>query len=327
MNQPIFIIGAHKSGTSLLRSLLDDHQALNVLPIETHAFHFLGAAIKYPLKQQPERMVDFQDWKKAIKNWIAYCNKNEQRMGGSYAKDLFDESIFNNSVDAISESSDWSQRIEQYFKAIGTAVRPNQDQSNLRVVEKSVEHMEFVNELKAFYPSAKFIHIIRNPYSNLVSLRNYNMKITGKYPSLKNLALSIRDSLHYSLANKRTYPEDYLIVHYEELVKNSDQTIRSMCDFLNIEQTNSLDNPSIVGIPWTGNSAKDKTFEGISEDGLDDWKGSINHLEISFINKSCGSYLKGDRYSMLNKKRSFLPIKKEPLKIYAYNRLALRFLS
>ena len=34
----VFILGQHKSGSSLLRSLLDGHPDLFVIPVETHYF-------------------------------------------------------------------------------------------------------------------------------------------------------------------------------------------------------------------------------------------------------------------------------------------------
>jgi hypothetical protein len=42
MNQSIFILGAHKSGSSLLRSLLDGHPQLFAIPLETHLFQTAG---------------------------------------------------------------------------------------------------------------------------------------------------------------------------------------------------------------------------------------------------------------------------------------------
>ena len=49
---PIFILGSHKSGTSLLRSLLDGHPELYVIPFETHFMASLGRWIKYSYRKQ-----------------------------------------------------------------------------------------------------------------------------------------------------------------------------------------------------------------------------------------------------------------------------------
>ena len=44
--KPIFILGAHKSGTSYLRALLDGHPDLYVVPLEAHYFQHLGFNIE-----------------------------------------------------------------------------------------------------------------------------------------------------------------------------------------------------------------------------------------------------------------------------------------
>ena len=67
MNQkPIFIFGPHKSGTSLLRSLLDGHPDLFSIPIESHVFSGMGMGIRYEKKKQNDSQ------------WPAHNKKNAQ---------------------------------------------------------------------------------------------------------------------------------------------------------------------------------------------------------------------------------------------------------
>ena len=57
MSRPIFLLGCHKSGTSLLRSLLDGHPDLFVIPIETHFFQATGHWTDYRMRRSwPKRM-------------------------------------------------------------------------------------------------------------------------------------------------------------------------------------------------------------------------------------------------------------------------------
>lgn len=42
MEKPVFVLGSRKSGTSLLRSLLDGAEGLFVVPCETHFFQRTG---------------------------------------------------------------------------------------------------------------------------------------------------------------------------------------------------------------------------------------------------------------------------------------------
>ncbi|MGI8607235.1 MAG: sulfotransferase, partial [Gaiellaceae bacterium] len=55
LKRPVFILGAHKSGTSLLRSLLDATPGFFVLPKEPHFFAYSGRWIDYPLRRRQPR--------------------------------------------------------------------------------------------------------------------------------------------------------------------------------------------------------------------------------------------------------------------------------
>ena len=50
LTAPIFILGSHKSGSSLLRSLLDGHPRLFVFPKEIHFFQYAGYWVDYRLR-------------------------------------------------------------------------------------------------------------------------------------------------------------------------------------------------------------------------------------------------------------------------------------
>lgn len=66
MNTAIFILGAHKSGTSLVRSLLDGHPDLNVVPIELHFLRHLGVESQNLLRNDR----DFEGFKLSFKKLI-----------------------------------------------------------------------------------------------------------------------------------------------------------------------------------------------------------------------------------------------------------------
>ena len=61
-NPPVFILGSHKSGTSLLRSLLDSHPKLYIIPFETHFIASLGRWVQYSYRRQkPNENFEFSE--------------------------------------------------------------------------------------------------------------------------------------------------------------------------------------------------------------------------------------------------------------------------
>ena len=59
---PVFLLGSHKSGSSLLRSLLDGHPELAVLPKETHLFQFTNHWVDYRRRRNLPRPLDRQQF-------------------------------------------------------------------------------------------------------------------------------------------------------------------------------------------------------------------------------------------------------------------------
>jgi hypothetical protein len=150
------------------------------------------------------------------------------------------------------------------------------------VVEKSVENSEFAVELSKMFPEARFVHIVRNPYSNFVSLRKYKSIDVG-YPLLNRMMKTFQNSFHFLSENPKNI-EHYKVVRYEDILTDTEKTMRSIADFLKLEFRQSLLQPSHLGENWTGNSTTGKSFSGVSAANMDKWKDEILPVEINLIN-------------------------------------------
>ncbi|MEE9162080.1 MAG: hypothetical protein V3U35_03825 [Candidatus Neomarinimicrobiota bacterium] len=100
MNRPIFLLGAHKSGTSLLRSLFDGHPDLFAVPVEAHFFQLTGSWINYSLRKSPPSPVSRSQFASNGKEWIRSCNEAEPRYSDSFAKGRFDLQRFDQALEA-----------------------------------------------------------------------------------------------------------------------------------------------------------------------------------------------------------------------------------
>ena len=93
-NPPVFIIGSHKSGTSLLRSLLDGHPELYVIPFETHFMASLGRWVQYSYRRQtPHENFEFSE--KFLETLKKYSNSKDNLLNVRPTKSTTSNFFFN----------------------------------------------------------------------------------------------------------------------------------------------------------------------------------------------------------------------------------------
>lgn len=323
IKKPIFILGAHKSGTSLLRNLLSDHSSLMPIPFESHFFELDNYWVDYEYRKSvPKRKYDF--YESAIE--LAFLNNRTQdRIGDSFLDGRLNEMKFKEFLKGVNEKKG-KEKISHYYSSIIKSVEGISFQEEKRIVEKSVENVEFATEITNFFPDAKFIHIVRNPYSNWVSLRNYK-KIGVGYPLIHRMVKNFSDSYYWLDKNKKNIKE-YKVIKYEDLISNTEVAMKDLCDFLELEFEPILLQPTFLGQPWGGNSTTKKSFSGVSKIGIEGWKSAIQPTELYFIDKSMGNIINEYGYTLEPYRKGFWrKMKGESLKRYLANRVYKYFLD
>ena len=98
--------------------------------------------------------------------------------------------------------------------------------------------------------------------------------------------------------------------------------MEAIAEFLGIEFSECLLQPTRLGGLWKGNSSRGIEFFGISTANLEHWRAEITDLEISYVNRFFDFLLEEYGYDMVMPQRSHhWPVRCESLKIYLANRL------
>lgn len=318
--QPIFITGMHKSGTSLLRSLLDGHANLFVVPFESHFFPLAGFAVdneyqfSLPGKSARENLVD------RFFNFINTISRADAGKGGNALMDSIDPDLFRQTFTGLLSGRHLNDReiFMAYYEAIAKSL-PGKCNDN-HLVEKSVENAEFAESLSRWFPDARFLHIVRNPYSNIVSLRKFKATNHG-FPLINRVIRTFYNNYYYLYRNTRLIT-NYKVVRYEDLVKNVKDVMNDICTFLGIEPNENMYKPTSMGKLWAGNSMYESKFEGVDDRNLDKWRKYISPMEINYLNRAFPHVFEDYGYEMLKPGGSIMkPVKGENLKRYVYNRM------
>lgn len=320
MNSLIIICGIHKSGTSLLRNLLDDHSEIFCIPIETHFFQLSNYYINNEFRKSIPKKSNLNDLKLNLNNWLKHYNDLENPYADSIVKNFFDLQLFNNEIESLNENSSLNEKINTYFNSIRNSLN-TKIKSKTYLLEKSTENAEVALHYKKHFPTAKFIHIVRNPYSNMVALRKFKT-LDNKYPYLQKIIQVFENNLYHLYHNVELIGNDYYVLRYEDLLQHPREEMEKLCAFLSIEFEDILLQPTMLGKPWGGNSTTGKVFSTIDASGLNKWEKEIHPLEVYYLNKKFPFFFRDYKYEMKEIKGTiFKPCPHEDIKHYFHNRL------
>ncbi|MGV3505029.1 MAG: sulfotransferase family protein [Adhaeribacter sp.] len=252
--RPVFICGVHRSGTTLVRDLLDAHPALAVLPAEGN---FLTNLAKPLQRMPPEKGECFlaTEWLRRLANPInqaPYWLLGRSTLAGSAY------------VDYARAFRYWYPALEKRFQpqtsfwphlAVVLAYATCYQQAGAGLaakywVDKTPTNERYLPKIWQDFPDAHIIHIVRAPVDVFRSRKQME-------PSL-NLQKCLQDlELSYQVALKqsRLNPGKYLLIHYEDLCKNPQETVAGITDFLQIDLLPCLYTPTVGGKPGQVNSS------------------------------------------------------------------------
>ena len=149
MDEPIFVVGVPRSGTTLLRMMLNSHSRIAIAP-ETHFFRLF--------------------WANRHKYGDLNKDNNFQKLWNDLTKCKYFGDLKLKNVQKIYEDLFNGKRS---YKAIFTKlIKEYAKQHNkTRWGEKTPGHLEYIKTILSFYPHAKMIHIIRDPRDVALSLK------------------------------------------------------------------------------------------------------------------------------------------------------------
>jgi hypothetical protein len=257
IENPVFIGGTHRSGTTLVASLLDDNSQLVVFPGEMMYFSNIQPKLNNtPVEQQlftllHESLLRFINPSGQEPYWILGRSEKLNSPYVEFARFLC------TCWEILQEryANEMCRPLKALMLAFICYQGKDRDLSKVDYwVEKSpLNEVQFTN-IKMSFPKAKFIQLIRSPYSIYASRKLIEQKLIGKFESKFRCLSEMNASFSCAVAN-RNMEKDYLVLKYEDLVESPETKVQSVCKFLNIEYEDSMCVQSILGVPAFSNSA------------------------------------------------------------------------
>lgn len=203
----IFLVGAPRSGTTILQSLLAAHPEIISFP-ESKFFHYLLE-------------------KKLTANLST-------RLESFFRDEISRPELLNDFDDnqTVANKASWFVRILD-----GLAVEENKS----IWLEKTPEHIYFIEDIQRLVPDAKFIHILRNGMDTIASMYEATRTFSNLWGGIWDLEHCIerwKDAVLTS--HKYVNKSRHMFVKYEELIDNKNLVLGGICDFIGIEYDTAM---------------------------------------------------------------------------------------
>jgi hypothetical protein len=245
---PVFVVGMPRSGTTLIQGILCNTGVYFPVP-ETHYF----SRVAFGLNDHPNE---------SEKEQICHLLKKKARIN----------------ID-IEQLRRLTTQKEIFEFIIGTF---NSNQKNT-FLEKTPRHVFFISKIHKYYPSAKFICMIREP-KNVVSSQISTTRIDNK--SIIRLAF-LYNKISSAIIEQKD-KKNVMIIKYEDLTTHPDKILQKISNFLDIPYNPEIvakvaAPPEIVSSHefWKNNNVD---WEIIRQNEEDKWKTALSNGEANIIN-------------------------------------------
>ncbi len=269
MESPIFIVGTGRSGTSMLRLILNAHSHIAIPP---ELSYFSARLEELDLKRWEHPAMAASRYRAFVSDFL------KKRI----SERVLDEEATHELEKNILEGGAGDLR-RPFMMALEAYARKHKKK---RWGEKSPEHLFYVDVMHAMFPGAKFILVVRDPRAGVRSM---------------NKAPFFPDDVVFNALQRRHYQQDgyalfersvpagrRMIVRYEDLVASPETEVAKICDFLEEPfEPEMLDfhrksKDYLPPITYT-----EKLSQPISTSSMAKWKRHLTPSEIGVVELLC----------------------------------------
>ena len=279
---PVFVIGTPRSGTTLTASIIGQHSQV-FMPGENHYFELIAPAD--PLVQWPA-----EEAQAATRDLLAvYGRYNQVEDQARVERNFADAERINKLENAASPAALFDE-----FMALQSA-----DAGKPRWGNQAPKDIFSVHKILASFPDARFVVCVRDARDFLLSYKG-RWEVSDHADRLRALyhpmltAMLWRTTMRQIAEVQLKAPEGHVcIVRYEDLVTESEKTVRRVCETLGI----AFEAGMLEGLG--NNSSTGTTQEGIFSTSIGRWREGLTPAEVWAAQRIAGNLLQEFGYERL----------------------------
>lgn len=298
--EAVYLCGVERSGTTLLRNLLDNHTKLSVLPSEGTYYTHLAKKMKaMPAIDRKAFLCQEWLWRLVTSDhqppyWLLGRSKETGSPYVAFARSFL--TWWDHAAKHLSHLTSWPSLVVQLAWA-DSCHQVSGNQAATLWVDKTPRNEMHLQEIWQSLPKAKIIYIARNPVA-IINSRKKMDAIAGT--PTKHFMQQLRQSLQKILPMKESADPRLLFLYYEDLVAKPMETMQTVAQFLGIHYEPSLLVPTIKGQITHSNSSFATTEQAgsILQEKSKQENLVLTNLELDLLYASVGKEARSLGYEM-----------------------------
>ena len=275
-SEPIYIVSAPRSGSTLLRLILDNHPNI-AIPPPGYLFNLI-----YPYLYSYGDLGRDQNFRELIEDILETPTIKRWSIEVSVEQILAD--VREHTFAAIYE----------YLHVTYATSR-----GKVRWGQKSPRNGFWMVEIKELFPGAKFVHLLRDGRDVAIDLADANFWPNTVFGGAQRWRDCIRAMRH---AAAELSPGSFIEIRYEEFCAEPEQTLRDLCAFLGEDFDPALlrHHESEATQSWSQDAVHAKTGRPITTDYVDMYKTRLPDRDRQAIEALIGDTLRQAGYPVGN---------------------------
>ncbi|MBA0124282.1 sulfotransferase [Haloechinothrix sp. YIM 98757] len=269
-DRPVFVGGCPRSGTTLLRTMLNSHPEL-AMPRESR---FL-----------------LETWRRRERFGDLGVERNREKL----ARWIFTRKAARPGRVGV-ESQRAIERLVAAPPTVGSLLGTcflmyAEQQGKERWGDKRPMYVQYLDAIFAMFPDAQFVNVVRDPRAAVASMRRLDWYGGDVVPVAELWERSQRAADAW---RRRLAPDQLLEIRYEDLVARPEETLTDVCSFLRLSGDGIADALSYHehnDIPETS-TYHWKVHQPVSADSSRRWEHELSGEEIALIEYAAGKRLR-----------------------------------
>ena len=267
MTSPVIVLGVGRSGTTLLRVMLDRNSEL-AIPYES--FFVLPLARRHGRRPKLDEFLEDLDRFYQLYEW------------GISREDVRPR---------LREGMTTGEAIAAVFEVYA------EREGKPRWGDKTPLYMQHLPLIERLFPAAVWVHLVRDGRDAALSFLSLPEGFSGKTWALPRTAAQFAARWRTEILAARRLGGSYLELRYEDLVADPERELRRVCDHASLPwEPGMLDHTGVSEVakmPEHRNIAKPPTT------GLRDWRSEMSREDALAFEGVAGDVLRGAGYELL----------------------------